>query len=193
MRDAAADAAGNVYVANYETDNILEFAWSGSAWQCVTTWGSKGKVKVGTGSGVCSGNGNGTFENPYGVAVGTDPYINAGSPGEAIYVADSNDDCIQEFTPSGGFVAEMGSPGTYTQGGTFTQLRRVAVDADGNVWGADLWGYRVEEFMRTASGYTYNATIPNPVVRRVTPTPLCTTRYAALTSTATAISSPWTP
>ena len=164
MRDAAADAAGNVYVANYETDNILEFAWSGSAWQCVTTWGSKGKVKVGTGSGVCSGNGNGTFENPYGVAVGTDPYIDAGSPGEAIYVADSNDDCIQEFTPSGGFVAEMGSPGTYTQGGTFTQLRRVAVDADGNVWGADLWGYRVEEFMRTASGYTYNATIPNPVV-----------------------------
>ena len=64
MRDAAADAAGNVYVANYETDNILEFAWSGSAWQCVTTWGSKGKVKVGTGSGVCSGNAHGTFAEP---------------------------------------------------------------------------------------------------------------------------------
>lgn len=163
MRDAAADAAGNVFVANYENDNILEFSWSGSAWQCVTSWGTKGTVKGGT--GVCSGNGDGAFQNPYGVAVGTDPYIDAGSPGEAIYVADSNDDCIQEFTPAGSFVAEMGGPGDDTEGGTFTQLRRVAVDADGNVWGADLWGYRVEEFLRTPTGYTYNTTIPDPIVQ----------------------------
>jgi hypothetical protein len=147
MRDAAADASGNVYVANYVSNNILEFSSTGT---CIRTWGSKGS-------------GNGAFMNPYGVAVGTDPFINGGSPGEAIYVADSNNDRIQEFTPTGTYVAQMGTSGTDSQTGTFTQLRRVAVDANGNVWGADLWGYRVEEFTRTRSGYTYAQTIPSPI------------------------------
>ncbi len=150
MRDATADALGNVYVANYESDNILEFSWSGSAWTCARTWGTHGTANT---NGVCSGNGNGKFKNPYGVAVGTDPFVNHGSPGEAVYVADSNDDCVQEFTANGAWVANIGSPGDDTQSGTFTQLRRVAVDSDGNVWGADLWGYRVERFNRTAAGY----------------------------------------
>ena len=150
MRDAAADASGNVYVANYESNNILEFSSTGS---CVRSWGKKGSA-------------TGQFMNPYGVAIGTDPFINGGTPGEAIYVADSNNDRIQEFTPTGTFVATMGSAGTDSQTGTFTQLRRVAVDANGNVWGADLWGYRVEEFTRTSGGYTYSQTIPNPMSRR---------------------------
>jgi len=158
MRDAAADASGNVYVANYENNNILEFNASGN---CITKFGAKGKKASG---GICNGNGNGLFANPYGVAIGTDPYINAGKPGEAIYVADSNDDCIQEFTPSGTFVTEFGSPGTDAQTSTFTQLRRVAVDANGNVWGADLWGYRAVEFTRSSTGYTYAQTLPNPIV-----------------------------
>jgi DNA-binding beta-propeller fold protein YncE len=157
-RDAAADASGDVYVANYKGDDILEFSSSG---QCIRTWGSHGKQDTG---GVCNGNGDGTFANPYGVAVGTDPYIDGGGPGEAIYVADSNDDCIQEFAPNGTFVAEVGSPGTDSRPGTFTQLRRVAVDANGDIWGADLWGYRVEEFTRTPSGYAYAETIPDPIV-----------------------------
>ncbi len=157
-RDAAADASGNVYVANYESNDILEFSSTGT---CITSWGTHGKKKTG---GVCNGNGDGTFANPYGVAVGTDPFIDAGKPGEAIYVADSNDDCLQEFTPSGTWVAQVGSPGANTLTGTFTQLRRVAVDASGNIWGADLWGNRVEEFTRSPSGYSYAETIPNPVV-----------------------------
>ena len=161
MRDATADALGNVYVANYESNNILEFAWSGSAWTCARTWGTHGTKNT---TGVCSGNGNGTFKNPYGVAVGTDPFINSGAPGEAIYVADSNDDCIQEFKPNGTWVANIGSPGDDSQSATFTQLRRVAVDNAGNVWGADLWGYRVERFNRTPTGYTYSATVPSPIV-----------------------------
>jgi DNA-binding beta-propeller fold protein YncE len=147
MRDAAADASGNVYVANYVSNNILEFSSTGA---CIRTWGSKGST-------------NGLFMNPYGVAIGTDPFINGGSAGEAIYVADSNNDRIQEFTPTGTYVAQMGTSGTDSQTGTFTQLRRVAVDSHGNVWGADLWGYRVEEFTRVSSGYTYAQTIPTPI------------------------------
>ena len=158
MRDAAADASGNIYVANYESNNILEFSSTGT---CIRTWGTHAKNST---TGVCSGNAGGTFKNPYGVAVGTDPFINNGSPGEAIYVANSNDDCLQEFTPTGTFVADMGSPGDDSQTGTFTQLRRVAVDANGNVWGADLWGNRLVEFTRSSAGYTYNRTLPNPIV-----------------------------
>ena len=150
--------SGDIYVANYESNDILEFSSSGA---CLRSWGTHGTKKTG---GVCNGNGDGTFANPYGVAVGTDPYIKSGGPGEAIYVADSNDDCLQEFTPSGTWVAQVGSPGANTVAGTFTQLRRVAVDASGNVWGADLWGNRVEEFTRSPSGYTYSSVIPNPVV-----------------------------
>ncbi len=161
-RDAAADASGDIYVANYENNDVLEFSSSGT---CITSWGTHGKKKTG---GVCNGNGDGTFANPYGVAVGTDPFINKGSPGEAIYVADSNDDCLQEFTPSGAWVAQVGSPGANTVPGTFTQLRRVAVAANGDLWGADLWGNRVEEFTPSYAGgveqYTYAETIPNPVV-----------------------------
>ena len=155
MRDAAADAAGNVFVANYEANDILEFSWSGTAWTCANSWGTKGS-------------GDGQFMNPYGVAVGTDPFIDGGSPGEAIYIADSNNDRIQEFTPSGAYVAQVGGPGTDSKPGTFTQLRRVAVDADGDIWGADLWGYRLEEFAPSYTGgveqYTYVDTIPNPIV-----------------------------
>jgi sugar lactone lactonase YvrE len=162
MRDAAADAAGNVYIANYDSDNILEFTWNGTAWACAAAFGTQGVASSTTAA--CGGNGSGAFRNPYGVAIGTDPFINSGSPGEAIYVADSNDDCIQEFTPTGTWVANIGAPGDDTAPGTFTQLRRVAVDSAGNVWGADLWGYRVEEFTRSAAGYTYGATIPAPVV-----------------------------
>ena len=163
MRDAAADAAGNVYVANYEYNNILEFSWSGSAWNCVNAFGTKGTQSSTT--AVCSGNGNGAFKNPYGVAVGTDPFMNGGAGGEAIYVADSNDDCIQEFTPNGTWVANIGGPGSDSQNGTFTQLRRVAVDSAGNVWGADLWGNRLEEFTPTALGtYEYDQTLPVPIV-----------------------------
>lgn len=147
-RDAAADSSGDVYVANYESNNILEF---GPAGGCITTFGTKGSS-------------NGQFKNPYGVAVGTDPYINSGSPGGAIYIADSNNERIQEFTPSGTWVATIGSAGPNTQAGTFTQLRRVAVDSHGNVFGADLWGERVEEWTRAGSGYTYSATLPNPFV-----------------------------
>jgi len=161
-RDAAADSSGDIYVANYESNDILEFSSSGA---CIRSWGTHGKQKTGA---VCNGNGDGTFANPYGVAVGTDPFIDAGKPGEAIYVADSNDDCLQEFTPSGTWVAQVGSPGANTVAGTFTQLRRVAVDASGDIWGADLWGNRVEEFTPSDAGgvekYTYAETIPNPVV-----------------------------
>ena len=188
-RDAAADSSGDIYVANYEKDDILEFSSTGT---CIRSWGTHGKKDTG---GVCNGNGDGTFANPYGVAVGTDPYVDRGSPGEAIYVADSNDDCIQEFTPSGTWVAQVGSPAANTVPGTFTQLRRVAVDANGNIWGADLWGNRVEEFTPARRRPATPTRRPSRTrwCRPATPAPRSTTRCGASPSTAPVTWSPWTP
>ncbi len=148
LRDVDADSAGNVYIANYVANNILKFD---SAGVCQTKWGSKG-------------NGNGQFMNPYGVRVALDPVLGA----TAVYVADSNNDRVQEFLTDGTYEAQLGSAGTTA--GTFTQLRRVAVatDGSGDVWGADLWGYRLERFHRTAGGYAYAQTIGG------TPPPLTT-------------------
>ena len=138
VRDADADAAGNVYVANYTNNNILKFSASGT---CLGGWGT-------------AGTGTGQFKNPYGVRVANDP-----SWGESVYVADSNNNRIQVFSTSGAFRTTMGTTGTYAQPGTFTTLRRVAVAPDGDVWGADLWGWRLVRFDRTASGFSYAQTI----------------------------------
>jgi DNA-binding beta-propeller fold protein YncE len=148
LRDVTADAAGNVYVANYVADTILKFGPTGT---CLTTWGTKGS-------------GNGQFMNPYGITVAFDPVLGA----NAVYVADSNNDRIEEFLTDGTFEASIGTAGTTP--GTFTQLRRVAVatDGSGDVWGADLWGYRLERFARSAGGYSYAQTIGG------TPPPLTT-------------------
>ncbi|MEI2778745.1 MAG: hypothetical protein V9G19_22810 [Tetrasphaera sp.] len=138
IRDADADADGNVYVANYTNNNIAKFSSSG---RCLGTWGS-------------AGSGSGQFKNPYGVRVANDP-----TWGESVYVADSNNNRIQVFSTSGGYRAQAGTTGEPSQPGTFTTLRRVAVGADGDVWGADLWGWRLERFDRTSSGYSYAQTI----------------------------------
>jgi DNA-binding beta-propeller fold protein YncE len=139
LRDVDADQAGNVYVANYLRNNILKMSATGT---CLRMWGSKGT-------------GPGQFKNPYGVRVATDPVLGS----EAVYVADSNNNRIQEFTLGGAFVAQMGGTGDHTQPGTFGGLRRVAVGPDGDAWGADLWGWRAERFNRTASGFAYAQTI----------------------------------
>jgi DNA-binding beta-propeller fold protein YncE len=134
LRDVDADADGNVYVANYTQHNILKLTSTGT---CITKWGSKGS-------------GQGQFAAPYGVRIAADPVTGT----DLVYVADSNNNRVQVFTLAGAFVGAMGSEGTHDQPGTFTQLRRVAVAPDGDVWGADLWGWRLERFDRTASGWT---------------------------------------
>ena len=153
VRDAAPDAEGDIFVANYLKDDIVEFHADGT---CALSWGA-------------AGTGPGQFKNPYGVTIATDP-DRPGGAGEAVFVADSNNNRVQEFTTAGAFIAAIGGPGSGP--GAFTQLRRVAVGAAGSVWAADLWGYRIEQWTRSASGYTYAVTIPNPVV----PPPLTSTQ-----------------
>ncbi len=146
FRDVDADSSGVMYLANYTTKNIVKLSATGA---CLGSF-----------------NDGGTFKNPYGVRIFTDPVRNI----EAVYVADSNNNQIKEFDLNGTRLEVFGSLGDHTQPGTFGGLRRVAVAADGDVWGADLWGYRVERFNQLAGGnYVYAQTIG------ATPPPLTNT------------------
>ncbi len=142
-RDADADSAGNIYLANYKVNNIAKFSPTGT---CLLAWGATGSA-------------DGQFRTPYGVRTRFDPVLGA----ELVYVADGNNNRIQMFRTDGSFVGKLGSSGPATSPGTFFQLRRVAVAADGDVWGADLWGWRVERFDRTLTGWAYEQTIGPPL------------------------------
>ncbi|WP_243058765.1 Ig-like domain-containing protein [Nocardioides sp. SR21] len=138
-RDAQADSAGNIYVAGYKTNEIVKFAPNGT---CIGKWGGTGTA-------------NGKFRTPYGVATATDPVTGE----ELLYVADGLNNRVQVFTLTGTFVAAFGGYGEPGQAGTFTTMRRVAVDSAGNAWAADLWGNRIERWDRTPTGFTYDRTI----------------------------------
>jgi sugar lactone lactonase YvrE len=119
-RDAASDSGGNVYVADYGNNRISKFGPAGG-W--LANWANAG--------------GGLSMKRPYGVDV---------DDSNAVYVADSNNDRIEKFTGSGGFLDAFGSSGTGD--GQFRNLRRVAVGSGStpDVFGADLWLYRVLRF-----------------------------------------------
>jgi DNA-binding beta-propeller fold protein YncE len=142
-RDADADAAGNIYVAAYAANQVAKLDEAGT---CITTWGTRGTA-------------NGQFKNPYGVRIANDPVLG----GDRVFVADANNGRVQEFTLAGAFVKKAGMKGEPTEPGTFTALRRVAVAADGDIWGADLWGYQLERFNRTSTGYSFAQAIGTPL------------------------------
>src|SRR5579859_2358778 len=83
----------------------------------------------------------GQFEAPRGVAVG---------PDGSIYVADSRNNRIEKFDPTGKLLLTWGSLGTLdaknANPGTFNEPWGVAVAADGTVFVTDTWNHRVQKF-----------------------------------------------
>ena len=140
VRDAAADAAGNVYVANYTLNNILKLSPTGA---CLGSWGT-------------FGNGDGQFKNPYGVTVVNDPV----SGQELVHVADSNNVRVQVFTTNGTFVAKFGTAGDPALPGVMRSMRRSAANpVTGDAVAADAWGNQLEFFDRTPTGWVPLSTI----------------------------------
>jgi tripartite motif-containing protein 71 len=123
-RDAATDATGRTYVADYLNNRIVVFDPTG---RWVETWGSTGTAP-------------GRFVRPYGVDV---------DDSGRVYVADSNNFRIQVLSPSGDWQRSIGVRGSGP--GQFQHLRRVAVGSGAAplVYAADLWQWKVEVFSAT--------------------------------------------
>ena len=125
VRDAATDADGKIYAADFANSRVVVFGPAGAP---LSAWG-------------VNGTGPQHLKRPYGVDLDVDGNV---------YVADSNN-YIHKFTPSGGFLAAYGAPGDGV--GKFQMLRRVALGPGSapSVFGADLWTYKVETFNQTGT------------------------------------------
>ncbi|MEA2439773.1 MAG: tripartite motif-containing protein 71 [Thermoleophilaceae bacterium] len=75
------------------------------------------------------------------------PYDIAPDPLGNLYVADTHNDRIQEFSPTGRLIRKWGRRGSAA--GQFWDPRGVAVDPFGNVWVADHENKRVQKFTST--------------------------------------------
>ncbi|NDY58305.1 hypothetical protein G3N56_16350 [Desulfovibrio sulfodismutans] len=115
----AADASGNVYVADTNNHRIQKFSSSGAL---QVQWGSHGSA-------------DGQFQSPFGITVDASGNI---------YVADRDNHRIQKFSSSGAFITKWGSEGSAD--GQFSSPRGVAVDASGNVYVADFTNHRIQKF-----------------------------------------------
>lgn len=122
----AVDAAGNVYVADYNNDRIRKIDPSG-----VVTTVAGGTTGTADGVGVLA-----QFDNPFGVALN--------SAGTLLYVSDQNNQSVREITLlTGAVITHAGLTGTggYVNGtnvaARFNTPKGIAVDGAGNVYVAD--------------------------------------------------------
>lgn len=97
-----------------------------------------------------TGAGNDQFNQPKGIAIG---------PTGNLYIADSQNNRIEEVSPSGQFIRAWGTKGTGD--GQFNQPWGIAVSREGNVYVADTWNHRIQEF--NANGVFIRAWGSNPV------------------------------
>jgi tripartite motif-containing protein 71 len=115
----AADAEGNVYVADRGNHRVQKFSPMGAP---LAVFGGPGS-------------GDGKLNTPRDVALDS-----AGN----VYVTDSGYNRIQKFSPAGDFQAKWGSIGSAD--GQFRNPYGIAVDADGHVFVADDLNHRIQEF-----------------------------------------------
>ncbi len=124
-RGVAAAPDGSLYVADSANNRIEHFDAQG---QLIKSWGSFADVQQGAAPG-------GTFNEPWGVAVG---------PDGSVYVADTWNHRVQKFSADGAFLAMWGAPpGTTTDALALYGPRAVAVDGQGRVFIADTGNKRV--------------------------------------------------
>jgi len=128
--DVALDAAGNVYVADLVNHRIRKITPDG---EVSTLAGSTGGFRDGAGRSA-------QFNSPFGVAVDTEGNV---------YVADSFNNLIRKITPEGLVSTLAGSTEGFRDDiGTSAQFNSpygVAVDAEGNVYVADVNNHRIRK------------------------------------------------
>ena len=134
-RAVAADASGNIYVADSGNNRVQVFAADGTF---LRGWGSTCKLDTGEG---CVDGGRGQFNEPWGIAVGADG---------SVYVSDTWNHRIQKFTSDGQFVTAWGvfgsTGGELGQEGLFYGPRTVVIGQDGNISVMDTGNKRIQVF-----------------------------------------------
>ncbi|MBM3124590.1 MAG: hypothetical protein FJZ87_05890, partial [Chloroflexi bacterium] len=118
---------GTVYVADSRNHRVLHLDSSGSI---LNQWGSFA-------DGVTVPIGNGTFNEPWGIALGTDG---------SVFVTDTWNHRIEKFTSTGRFLQAWGYFGQGEAPDSFYGPRGLAVDAQGRLYVADTGNKRVVVF-----------------------------------------------
>jgi len=134
-RAVAVDAEGRIYVADSGNNRVQVFNPDGSF---LRQWGSLCKLDTKEG---CQGNGEGQFNEPWGIAVGHDG---------SVYVSDTWNHRIQKFTNDGKFVTMWGvfgaTGGELGQEDLFYGPRSLAIGREGNLYVMDTGNKRVQVF-----------------------------------------------
>ena len=81
------------------------------------------------------GTGSGQFKYPHGAALDSSGNL---------WVADTGNNRVSEFTAAGSFIRQFGTAGT--SNGQFNEPMDVAVTPEGNIWVTDALNHRVQEF-----------------------------------------------
>jgi DNA-binding beta-propeller fold protein YncE len=118
---------GSLYIADTNNNRIQHLTTFG---EIIATWGTFADSTVSDAPG-------GTFNNPWGVAVG---------PDGSVYVADTWNSRIQKFTSSGRFITMWGYSGQAEQPDAFWGPRAIAVDNLGRVYVVDTGNKRIVIF-----------------------------------------------
>jgi uncharacterized protein (TIGR03663 family) len=126
-RAVAVAADGSLYVADSMNNRIQHLSPGG---QVLQVWGTYASIADGAAPG-------GTFDEPWGVAIG---------PDGSVYVSDTWNHRIQKFTADGQFVSMWGYFGQGDTPNAFYGPRGVAVDVKGQVFVADTGNKRIVVF-----------------------------------------------
>ena len=131
---AATSVGGDVYiyVADTYNDRIRKFSYDpSSGYAHVVSWDGSGTEA-------------GQMWDPRGVAV---------APDGSIYVTDTNNGRVIQFTASGDYINQWGTrvPGG-TELGEFWDPEGIAVDAEGNVYVVDTGNHRIQMFAPDGTG-----------------------------------------
>jgi predicted membrane-bound mannosyltransferase/sugar lactone lactonase YvrE len=134
QRDLAVATDGSIYIADTENHRIQHIAEDGTV---LHVWGGFGASSESEAAPV------GKFNEPWGIALGTD---------DTVYVADTWNHRIQQFTPEGEFINTWGygiSQNDDPYG--FYGPRDVAVNSNGDVFVTDTGNKRIVVFDRNGT------------------------------------------
>ena len=126
----AADAAGNIFVADANNDRVQKFGPDGAF---LAQWGAAGTGPAPTGFG--GGPPDPSLLSPFGIAV---------DPWGRLYVSDRENDRVLVFDTDGRLLSSFGSPGTGS--GQFASPYGIAISAIGDVYVIDNGNNRIERF-----------------------------------------------